>query len=903
VTRLLRVAGVVVGTAVALAAVLHGRVLAIGDGLIESVPAFFAPYVRWQPDMFAGFPIFADPNKAYWYPLRLLNMVPDGFNFYVLAPYTIAGGATFAYVRNLTGSSFAGSAGACAFTFGGFMVSHLGHPMLIEPACWFCVAMWALDSYLRTRGAAWLAGVSASVLISLTAGQPQVAAFAIALLVSYLLIVGISSSLRSTAAVFFEGLCAVVLGAAGAAFAWLPTISLTTRSVRSGLDFASYVHFSLPPERIALLLVYPFTVGGGAQDIYHGPIVDGVNFDETAIYVPFAALVLATLAPFSGRIRIAFFWASVALAGIVLAVGDALPLAALTYQALPGFNLFRIPGRHAFEFTFALAVLAGLGVAATGRRVPRIAVGGAGLVAIAIAAAATSTLLMLRPDAPSRPSMFVFAAAIGGQLALCLVALLSPMDAARRRAFACAAIAGGAALFALTSYACDAPSADVLTSPAYVRFVKRLPLQTGQRIYTEGSASRPELQPNLPQVWGVPEIGGYTPLQYARSRIYLQTGEDGRLLNVESPLLDVAAVRYFVTPADEGAASRAVSNPFSDNDLGIFLSVGAPNAPRSITLGLPQMRTATRLAIVTSLGGSAAVRQGAIVATLVLRSRSGHVQKALLRAGKETAELAYDRPDVLAIVRHKRAAIFERNGELSWYRFDLPVDFREPVAAVSFRAVDPEAALNLRKVSLLDDAGGRAYPFSASAKYYGDPTRFRHIADIGEVSIFENLRANPPAWIARAVSVPLDQASEESESASRETISRLDLRREASTQNIKTESDTTSRAALLSDGPERRAVSASCRQPCFLVNSMTFSDDWKAEIDGRPAELTPADGIFQGVLLPAGEHTVSFRYEPASGRNGLMISAAALSALLLVTWKAKKRRARIVQGYNKAVVS
>jgi len=239
----------------------HARILAVGDGLIEALPAFLAPNERWQPAMLAGFPIYADPNKAFWYPLRLLRLAPNGFNAYVIVGYAVAAWATYGYVRSITGVVSAGIASAVAFSCGGFLISHFGHPMIVQPAAWASVAVWSLDSYLRSAGGRSLLALSVAEALCLTSGQPQVAAFTVVLLFGYLLWNGHAHSPRETLRVYLEGGAAIVLGVAAAGVAWIPAIAQGTSSVRSGLDFGSFVADALPADHLARTLVFPFAIG------------------------------------------------------------------------------------------------------------------------------------------------------------------------------------------------------------------------------------------------------------------------------------------------------------------------------------------------------------------------------------------------------------------------------------------------------------------------------------------------------------------------------------------------------------------------------------------------------------------------------------------------------------------
>ncbi len=73
-----------------------------------------------------------------------------------------------------------------------------------------------------------------------------------------------------------------------------------------------------------------------------------------------------------------------------------------------------------------------------------------------------------------------------------------------------------------------------------------------------------------------------------------------------------------------------------------------------------------------------------------------------------------------------------------------------------------------------------------------------------------------------------------------------------------------------------------------------YYPDWSATIDGKPTEILRADHSLRAVVVPAGAHTVSFRFESKAFRNGLllsMVSAAIAVALLMAGWLLSRRRA------------
>ena len=75
--------------------------------------------------------------------------------------------------------------------------------------------------------------------------------------------------------------------------------------------------------------------------------------------------------------------------------------------------------------------------------------------------------------------------------------------------------------------------------------------------------------------------------------------------------------------------------------------------------------------------------------------------------------------------------------------------------------------------------------------------------------------------------------------------------------------------------------------PGFLVVADAFDDDWQVRIDGEPARLYPADYLLRGVAVPAGEHTIEFRYAPGAFWQGVataLVALAILGGILVVEW-------------------
>jgi hypothetical protein len=68
--------------------------------------------------------------------------------------------------------------------------------------------------------------------------------------------------------------------------------------------------------------------------------------------------------------------------------------------------------------------------------------------------------------------------------------------------------------------------------------------------------------------------------------------------------------------------------------------------------------------------------------------------------------------------------------------------------------------------------------------------------------------------------------------------------------------------------------------PGILVLADAYDEGWRATVDGEPAVILRVDHGLRGVVLPAGEHTVTFGYEPISLVIGVSLGALGLLALV-----------------------
>ncbi len=83
------------------------------------------------------------------------------------------------------------------------------------------------------------------------------------------------------------------------------------------------------------------------------------------------------------------------------------------------------------------------------------------------------------------------------------------------------------------------------------------------------------------------------------------------------------------------------------------------------------------------------------------------------------------------------------------------------------------------------------------------------------------------------------------------------------------------------DRPERLVVAVENAAPGVLVVSDTYAPGWRAYVNGQRVPILQTNGLFRGIALSPGAHTVTFEYQPRDIIAGAAISAATLCLLLL----------------------
>lgn len=90
--------------------------------------------------------------------------------------------------------------------------------------------------------------------------------------------------------------------------------------------------------------------------------------------------------------------------------------------------------------------------------------------------------------------------------------------------------------------------------------------------------------------------------------------------------------------------------------------------------------------------------------------------------------------------------------------------------------------------------------------------------------------------------------------------------------------------------PERVRLIARSSAPGLLVLMDRWYPGWSVRVDGRPAELLRANGVFRAVEIPAGEADVEFVFRPRGVAIGSGLTAIGIAACLVLLWSSRGRR-------------
>lgn len=935
--------------------IVEGRFFLWYDSYIESLPERVVAWemIRqgqlplWTPLMMCGYPLLSMAQVAIGYPLTWGYLFLPGHwgeEIYVLAPYLLAPAFTYAYARTVGRSRTASLLACLSYGYGGLMlIAYIHNGMLPNSTMWLPLLLIAVDRAQTKSFISSLLCATGAYTMSVLSGIGQGFLFVGLLALAYGLFLALAAPRDGKEKKIVWGLgfgwrrwrpLAVALAAlftsAGiAAFQILETMRAQRRSIRSTLSYEIFSEGSFTLRMAAKSLVAPF--------YNHGDIV--------TTYVPPVALLLAVVAvvaAFRDRRRDAriFFWLIVAAVAWVLILGINTPI----YRALfyvPVLRLFRGAARHAFEWTFAVSMLAAYGWDFVVGRVSRVEKSAEGLqrrvvfqsgaaLALGLVVGVLWWSAMKRVPGPtalikselSERGFLIWKLCFTSLVFLAIWLSLKLGKQRWRAGVAVCAIALACFVepFMLVSgwwWPLAKPASRITTPTEPTRFLQQFPPEQN-RIYTYVHLDAEEYNPqplfdsqNLTMLHGLQNVAGYEPLtleRYSRAlgNVWLDGvttrggfNHDDTLFRKQSHVLDLLNNSYALMYANPLEVTEyrkerdGIRFPISDE----FFEV-APGQ-RVELVGMKDEGDA--LAFVSFLTYSASVEQGTPVARLRVFTSDGEVIEREMRAGVDSAEWAHERPDVRPIIRHGLAPIFDLAGDVivdfPIYRFfsRIPLGKAVKVERVEILNVRSDSSVTFFKEVLYNSANSRSFALRREPPF--DTEKWQPVYNKDNVLILHNTRALPRAWlVAEALAVNSEEALERIRGASE---SEFDPRKtallEVAPANLPKLPggmiSPASSARLVSYEPNRLVIDTDADTPSVLVVSELSYPGWEAKTDGADVALHTADFLLRGIMMPAGKHRVEMEYKAPAARNGAFISLFTLLGLIgLGVYERRKKK-------------
>ena len=90
-------------------------------------------------------------------------------------------------------------------------------------------------------------------------------------------------------------------------------------------------------------------------------------------------------------------------------------------------------------------------------------------------------------------------------------------------------------------------------------------------------------------------------------------------------------------------------------------------------------------------------------------------------------------------------------------------------------------------------------------------------------------------------------------------------------------------------GPQRVELEARLERPGLVVLADVDYPGWRLSVDGNPAAILRVNGLMRGAVVGEGRHRLHYTYEPWSVRIGLVITAAGLAVATLLWLRGRRQ--------------
>jgi hypothetical protein len=466
------------------------------------------------------------------------------------------------------------------------------------------------------------------------------------------------------------------------------------------------------------------------------------------------------------------------------------------------------------------------------------------------------------------------------------------------------------------------------------------------RVYTSQPLylGQTDVEPNVLLPTGIQEAGGYSSLSTTINLAYGWAAETS-----QGRMLDVWNARYFLWP--NTPASLPSWELTSFHPLRPLASGNGANAGATAAFRVPSV-VGENMRVIATLRDAARVPAGTTVAWITATDDGGEEHRWPLRYGIEIAEATVPPPGALGMTPDQAVAAgirplpvfsykeYDGAGQpygVYFYYAKLPLDGPRTIVRLAVQPVFlPDAATAILRVYGLgvgqpdwwvhnvmwsdrerfmlaytgpavqvyrnDDALPRAYlvPLAVRAPA---AVHIKQMAERGfdpERMLLLDAGTNAAGAAIEGPSEPLGAGSwftpPEAGSAAAHVVRAEDALGRVATSPA-------GRATVERYGGDRVDVRVQAAQDAWLFLADTYDPSWRAYVDGQARPVRLANAMFRAVAVPAGTHTVTFRYEPwplAWGAAISLLTGLGVLAACAVAIGCRQLTARRESGFIEA---
>lgn len=159
--------------------------------------------------------------------------------------------------------------------------------------------------------------------------------------------------------------------------------------------------------------------------------------------------------------------------------------------------------------------------------------------------------------------------------------------------------------------------------------------------------------------------------------------------------------------------------------------------------------------------------------------------------------------------------------------------------------------------------------------------KLNYVLEEGKTKLYENKNVLPRAFFVSEV-VKVENRNQELRKMIDENF---DLASSATSSTFSFEKKSNKSTASITKYSDQNLsfeVDTATSSPFVLSN--VYYPGWNAYVDGYKTEIQKVNYMFQSVIIPAGVHSVEFKYEPRTFYNGLRLTALGFILTFIVTY-------------------